>query len=445
VCSSEGLQATPDALWEIARQADGALRDALSMLEQISGLGKAEITLDDVEVSLGQASRSSIERWLSGWRGDSANGDGLESFVELNRLLSGGASPQRFLEDLFSLVRNLWLTAKWKDALSALDASEQEKEYLKKEAPLWETSALESLMRFIAELIPQVRMGLRTDVLCGLLLTRAVNTQATDAPPVTGNIPMPVRIPAYVPAVTPLPSPALPLQPQNQPSQQPNQPTIPATVPAQTKQPEQEQIDASAWKPFPEEKWAEALRELSEKEFVMYCALLDAELFIDEGRGNALVLDINERYNYEVLKLDRHSLSLNNLKNTLTPDAPEVILRSGSRWTTCDAAAPQPKIEPVKTKKTSKGGKKAAVSEPNFEKFHPDFSLSPSSSSAAAPAQTPPRSGLGIDVPFAGLVQEAARWLGGELIMVRAGELGENGDSAENAGSGAGEDTAGEN
>ena len=122
VCAEESLAYRTEALWEIARQADGALRDALSMLEQVANLGRSEIALYDVETTLGQGSRPSLERWISGWREGEA-----ETFLELDRMLAGGASPQRFCEELFSLVRNLWLTARWNGVLAALDASEQEK------------------------------------------------------------------------------------------------------------------------------------------------------------------------------------------------------------------------------------------------------------------------------------------------------------------------------
>ena len=443
VCSAEGIAASPDALWEIARQADGALRDALSMLEQISGLGKDEITLADVENTLGQASRSSIERWLSGWRSLSENSGsenkGLESFVELDRLLSGGASPQRFLEELFSLVRNLWLAAKWKDSLSALEASEQEKEYLKKEAPLWEPAALQSLMRFLAELMPQVRMGLRTDVLCGILLTRAANTP--DAPTVRPSTSpavspaKPIRAPAPKPELLPVssasPAPSTPPVSFAPPFEAPPQ----FLAPAASVEPEQqlEQPDTSAWKPYPEEKWSGTLRDMRENEFLLYCALLDVKPLIDEGRNNALVLDISGRYCYEVLKLDRHRLSLKNL--AASDNASEVILRCEPHWTICDvsSAAPEPAqvYEPSRAKKP---GKKPPTGEAggfsmDFSSFGPAAGeSSQSAQNSSNTSREPSRSAMGSDVPFAGLVQEAGRWLGGELIMVRAGDGGESKD-----------------
>ena len=380
VCSAEGITSAADALWEIARQADGALRDALSMLEQISGLGKAEITLSDVETTLGQASRSRVERWFSGWREV-----GPETLAELDKLLAGGASPLRFVEELFSLIRNLWLAARWKDALDAINASEQEKEYLRKEAQLWKPAELESIMRFLAELMPQARMGMRIDVLSGLIMTKAASWKggAKSAPSFEASA-EPARV--FAAGTKPAALSVLPAPP-----------VLPVS-PASLFKASQEPLSENGWKPYSEEKWSDALRELKGKEFLLYCALLDASPFEDEERGGALILDVSERYCYEVLRLDRHRQSL---KNILTPlhDAPEVVLRCGERWTLCDAASSQ-----TETAKKRNPGKMAAIKEPYVEKFSPP----------------PPESES--DVPFAGLVREVTRWLGGELIMVRSGE-----------------------
>ena len=126
VCEWEKVAAQPEALWEVARQADGAMRDALSMLEQVINRAASEVTLADVEATLGAGSRPALERWLAGLREA-----GPASYTGLKEMFEGG-SPQRVFEELFSLVRNLWLTARWPDVAESLDVSEQEKAFLQK-------------------------------------------------------------------------------------------------------------------------------------------------------------------------------------------------------------------------------------------------------------------------------------------------------------------------
>ena len=164
VCEWEKVAAQPEALWEVARQADGAMRDALSMLEQVINRAASEVTLADVEATLGAGSRPALERWLAGLREA-----GPASYTGLKEMFEGG-SPQRVFEELFSLVRNLWLTARWPDVAESLDVSEQEKAFLQKEAPRWKPDELRSLLASLVNLITQARQGVRSDVLVGLLM-----------------------------------------------------------------------------------------------------------------------------------------------------------------------------------------------------------------------------------------------------------------------------------
>ncbi|MDR2176119.1 MAG: DNA polymerase III subunit gamma/tau, partial [Synergistaceae bacterium] len=335
VSAAEGLAYQTEALWEIARQADGALRDALSMLEQAANLGRSEIALSDVETTLGQGSRPTLERWLSGWRAGEA-----ETFLELDRMLAGGASPQRFLEELFALVRNLWLTARWSGVLAALDASDQEKEYLKTESPLWDPRELASVMDFLSELLPQVRQGLRIDVLSGLLMAKMVRLkegeESKPSEPAPRGRAAAIARKTPAPQEPPIPKPSIPKPPIPKPP-------IPETPFSEISSSEMPSAPPfSPGRPCPAEQWDAALEALRGQEFVLYCALLEAvpvfseksEKTDAETGGAVLVLDVANRYCYEVLRLDRNRAFL---KNGLEPFAggAEVVLRHGNLWVSC--------------------------------------------------------------------------------------------------------------
>lgn len=55
-----GVKIDDESLVELANEADGAMRDALSNLDQVLSLGKKEITIDDLVVDLGLADRRKI-------------------------------------------------------------------------------------------------------------------------------------------------------------------------------------------------------------------------------------------------------------------------------------------------------------------------------------------------------------------------------------------------
>jgi DNA polymerase-3 subunit gamma/tau len=432
VCAAESLACQTEALWEIARQADGALRDALSMLEQVANLGRAEIALSDVETTLGQGSRPSLERWFSGWRAGET-----ETFLELDRMLAGGASPQRFLEELFALVRNLWLTARWSGVLAALDASEQEKEYLKTEAPLWDPRELASIMDFLSELLPQVRLGLRIDVLSGLLMakmvrlkegpeeTRDAREESRPASPAS-RPPAPRTRARAGESARKAPAPSA----ERAPEETRPESAAPEELPAPEVSPPEKNLAPEAasggsplfspGNPYPGERWDAALEALRDQEFVLYCGLLEAVPLLSEREpdagagGGALVLDVAHRYCYEVLRLDRSRALLQDILEPFS-DGAEVVLRHGNLWISCRGAA-QPAAESVK--KIS--GKRPA---PKREAF-PDFS---------APAEEPekpetPRGERTEGVPFEGLVGEVSRWLRGDVVLVRRGGEEEDAD-----------------
>ena len=96
VCEKEGIAADEAALWELARQADGAMRDALSLLEQAIPLGSGAVTIDSVRAFLGGGSRSEMEKFAASFRTrpDLAVSDLMESLrrgTSMERNRPGGA------------------------------------------------------------------------------------------------------------------------------------------------------------------------------------------------------------------------------------------------------------------------------------------------------------------------------------------------------------------
>ena len=79
----------------------------------------------------------------------------------------------------------------WPDVLDSLDVSEQERGYLESESPHWPEAVLRGLMSRLVSLIGQSRMGLRSDVLIGLLMLEAARAAAPEAEPERPAVPAP--------------------------------------------------------------------------------------------------------------------------------------------------------------------------------------------------------------------------------------------------------------
>jgi DNA polymerase-3 subunit gamma/tau len=170
VAETEKFDTEDSALWEIAREADGALRDALSLAEQAVALGNGALSLCAVQGLIGGSSRAELERFVSLLREDQSAASSL-----LKELLDRGVSPERFLDALFPLFRDMWVYSLWgESSFAGISLSEEEKNYLRGEAVEWEKERLRRIVSVCASLYPKTRTGLRSDVFSGLLLFELV-------------------------------------------------------------------------------------------------------------------------------------------------------------------------------------------------------------------------------------------------------------------------------
>jgi DNA polymerase-3 subunit gamma/tau len=100
VCAHEGITIEPDALKLLSHMADGALRDALSLLEQCMVSG-SRIREADVRETLGLSGMSDISDWLFGIN------DLSFSLNRMNKLYSAGLDFSSMLGQMSSMLRDL--------------------------------------------------------------------------------------------------------------------------------------------------------------------------------------------------------------------------------------------------------------------------------------------------------------------------------------------------
>jgi len=171
VCTTENIQADLEAVWEISRQADGALRDALSLTEQAVSLGKGNLTLESVKALTGGSNRTELEKWVI-----DLSLDPNESNSALHAMLGRGISVERLTESLFAVFRDMWIFSLWGEkGMEALEISEEEGKFLREETPHWNAEKLRSACIFCNSLLPRARYGMRMEVFSGLIMLELVN------------------------------------------------------------------------------------------------------------------------------------------------------------------------------------------------------------------------------------------------------------------------------
>ena len=295
VCKSENFNFEPEALWEIARQADGALRDALSLLEQVTAAG--DITLANVETSFGAGSRAAFERWLVNLRTSPE-----EAYENLKSMFEAGASGVRVFEEIFSLVRDLWLVSKWKKIIESLGGSEPEKKFLLEESSQWKSERLHYILNVVNKILAEARMGQRNDIILGMFFMMLEKPVRTEEVEVRGEK-------------------KIPLMSNPEPVSAPQVPVITA-APAIDDKPNKIEVN--------EELKEKILTQahVDEKNFLIYCGLFDSRPCEKEKN---LILNFESPYSYEFFRQDRNSAKLAEIFNNYS----SVIVKFRARSFTC--------------------------------------------------------------------------------------------------------------
>jgi len=102
VCEAEGVAAQPEALWLIARQADGSMRDSQSLLDQVITFCDGQLTLEKVVDVLGLTDRTLLLEALAAI----LSRDAGRMLALIEKLFQAGYDPKNFAQDLLEEIRN---------------------------------------------------------------------------------------------------------------------------------------------------------------------------------------------------------------------------------------------------------------------------------------------------------------------------------------------------
>ncbi|SEO85053.1 DNA polymerase III subunit gamma/tau [Paenibacillus sp. OV219] len=103
ICDEEGIQAEDDALAYIARLSDGGMRDAISLLEQVSAYGGERITLGDAIDVTGGLATEQFKQLADAIR----DRDAAAVMPLVEGLMQAGKSADKCLENLIFYFRDL--------------------------------------------------------------------------------------------------------------------------------------------------------------------------------------------------------------------------------------------------------------------------------------------------------------------------------------------------
>lgn len=204
VCDKYGLNATEEALGAIARQAEGGMRDALSLLDQVMAYAvNGQITLDDTLHVLGSAPLEDflkLDQRLAG--GDVGGG-----LVLLDELVRQGKDLRQFVRDYLGHMRDL-LLLKVDAGGSAVDLPSMALTALKDQSGALSQQQILGGIRLFAQLENDLRFTSSPRLLVEVGLIRLAGLYSGQMAEVPTEAAPPAPAPARSTAQAPAPAPA---------------------------------------------------------------------------------------------------------------------------------------------------------------------------------------------------------------------------------------------
>lgn len=128
ICDADGVEADKDALWMIAKQAEGSMRDSQSLLDQVITFSGKNLTSEKVIEVLGLTDRTLLLETLT----TIVARDSRAVLQVLKKILLAGYDPRIFVQDILEETRHLLLVKLAEsDPGTLLDLPESEIEALK--------------------------------------------------------------------------------------------------------------------------------------------------------------------------------------------------------------------------------------------------------------------------------------------------------------------------
>lgn len=120
VIKQEKIKTDPELVFAIARQGNGSMRDALSLLDRVMATGEKKLTLALLEDLLGLPDRELIGRLID----TLAEGDPAEALRSAGALLAKGISGEQMLHSMLERLRDLMVLSACGESTDLVELSD---------------------------------------------------------------------------------------------------------------------------------------------------------------------------------------------------------------------------------------------------------------------------------------------------------------------------------
>lgn len=168
ICSKRGINVTEDALRIIAANADGSVRDGLSILDQCISGGDMEINAADVLDFLGASGEETFIELTDLVRHRKT----ADALVLLDRVLSDGKDVRQFMRDWVNHYRNLLMTKFIKDPQGVINMSFENIDRIRKQSSVIDLADINRGIIEISRTMNEARWSTQPRILLELVIVK---------------------------------------------------------------------------------------------------------------------------------------------------------------------------------------------------------------------------------------------------------------------------------
>ncbi|MGF7058475.1 DNA polymerase III subunit gamma/tau [Brassicibacter mesophilus] len=177
ICDEIGINIEEKALQLIGRNSDGAMRDALSILDQCISFAEDEITYEYVLSILGIVNNDLIFEIT-----DSIIGNKADKSLELvDTIVQNGKDIHQFIKDLISHFRNLMIVKTSNYVENIIDGSEELISQLKEQAQKIELNSIITFLSILSDAENQSKWSSQPRIILEVSIIKMMNTPSVAA------------------------------------------------------------------------------------------------------------------------------------------------------------------------------------------------------------------------------------------------------------------------
>lgn len=182
ICAQMEVKISEAALGLIASNADGSVRDALSLLDQCISSGEKTVTRENVIDILGTAGEEVFVEMTELVMGCQV----ADALLLLDRVMADGKDVRQFMKDWITHFRSLLMTKFIKNPEDILNMSSENVERIRKQSEETDLSYINESIIKLSQTLSDARWSTQPRILLELCIVKLAMDQGGTAQPVTG-------------------------------------------------------------------------------------------------------------------------------------------------------------------------------------------------------------------------------------------------------------------